>query len=176
MKIQPALLLPLLMIGCSCQRTPDDATSAADTTPATRTPPTPQAEPSAEQLAAAAQRAAHARALADAASTVHAYLGALPNSDRTTSDAFWSGGRPAPRPDDANLREITGGLRSMRVENDRPHALDQEQPPRAVEVPVRLRISTEAGTQRYSGWYRLRAKVGGDGWELTSASLQPELR
>jgi hypothetical protein len=29
--------------------------------------------------------------------------------------------------------------------------------------------------QAWSGWYRLRRKVGNDGWELSSASVRPQL-
>ncbi|MEE7547681.1 hypothetical protein HF319_12105, partial [Xanthomonas sp. Kuri4-1] len=78
------------------------------------------------------------------------------------------------RPDDANLRALTG-LISLRVQNAAPLALDREQPPRAVEVPVTLLARTDRGTRRFTGWYRLRARVDGRGWEITSAALQPVL-
>ncbi|HBK45534.1 MAG TPA: hypothetical protein DDZ67_03700, partial [Xanthomonadaceae bacterium] len=108
------------------------------------------------------------------ATTVHGYLAALPDPDRDGSDAFWTGGKAPPHPDDANLRAIEG-LRSLRVENGAPLALDSEDPPRAVEVPVRLTAGTHEGRRIFTGWYRLRARVDGNGWEITSASLQPAL-
>ncbi|MBN6149474.1 hypothetical protein JR065_03920 [Xanthomonas sp. AmX2] len=102
------------------------------------------------------------------------YLGLLPAADRSGADALWVGGRPPPRADDAVLREMTD-IRSLRIETDRPQPLDREDPPRALEVPVRLRLHGDGGSRRLQGWYRVRAKIGGDGWEITSASLQPQL-
>ncbi|MBO9556676.1 hypothetical protein [Cellulomonas sp.] len=107
--------------------------------------PRPTARPARVALttpADAARDAAQARANAEAAtlaaSTLHAYLGALPDPDRSRADAYWSGGGPGTPADDALLRGLTG-LRGMRIENDPPHALDRESPPRAFEIPVRLR-------------------------------------
>ena len=67
------------------------------------------------------------------------------------------------------------GLRSMQIQNDAPRALDRESPPRAFEIPVRLRLDTVDGPARVQGWYRLRAGIDGQGWEITSASLHPVL-
>ncbi|MBO9716607.1 MAG: hypothetical protein J7507_07315 [Pseudoxanthomonas sp.] len=88
---------------------------------------------------------------------MHAYLGALPDPDRSRADAYWSGGGPGTPADDALLRGLTG-LRGMRIENDPPHALDRESPPRAFEIPVRLRLDTDTGPLRMQGHYRLRAR------------------
>ncbi|WP_238601289.1 hypothetical protein [Xanthomonas arboricola] len=119
---------------------------------------------------------AHARAnFAKASATVQRYLGALPGAARGDADALWSGGRPAPVPDDAALRGI-GNIQSMRINNDAPIALDQEQPPRRIEVPVQLIVRTDTGTQRLVGAYRLQPRSGSDDWEIYSATLHPVLR
>ena len=47
--------------------------------------------------------------------------------------------------------------------------------PRAYEIPVRLRLETGSGLARIQGWYRLRARIDGQGWEITSAQLDPVL-
>ncbi|AKC88412.1 hypothetical protein WQ53_13660 [Pseudoxanthomonas suwonensis] len=167
-------LLPMLLVlplaHCSCQRHADDptveipveATLAAGTTAG------------ADGIAPPAAARASSRAAEQAASTLHAYLGALPGADHGRADAYWAGGGPGNPPDDAVLRGITG-LRGMRIQNDPPQALDRESPPRAFEIPVHLRLDTAAGPVRMQGWYRLRARVDGQGWEITSASLQPVL-
>ena len=165
------MLLVLSLAHCSCQRAPEAAQAGpADTlaAPAAQQPP-PEGggEPGAAPAAAASRHAA----AADAGSTLHAYLAALPG-EPARADAFWAGGRPDAPADDAVLRRV-GDLRAMRVENGPPQALDREWPPRAFEIPVRLRLDGD-GPRRIHGWYRLRARVTG-GWEITSASLQPEL-
>ena len=107
-----------------------------------------------------------------AVATLHAYLGALPGSDRTRADAYWSGSGPGKPADDSVLRQLPD-LRAMRIESGRSLPLDQEQPARAWEVPVQLRLDTASGPFRLHGWYRLRARVDGHGWEITSARLDP---
>ncbi|KAF1691185.1 hypothetical protein CSC64_09970 [Pseudoxanthomonas koreensis] len=124
--------------------------------------------------ARAAAGEAAARAANLAASTLHAYLGALPAGDRSRADAYWSGGRPGSPAGDELLRGIDG-LRSMQVRNDPPQALDRESPPRAFEIPVRLRLDTVDGPAQVAGSYRLRSTIDGRGWEITSASLHPVL-
>lgn len=173
MRRWPALLaLPLLFAGCSCHREPEAGTLP----PATPGIASDADEPAISDPSAAAESPSTlqdrpAPAFREAASTLHAYLAALLNPG-PASDAFWVGGKPAPRPDDAVLRSLQG-LHGLRVENDAPHALDREDPPHAIEVPVRLTASTPEGHRRFIGWYRLRARVDGRGWEITSASLQP---
>ncbi|MEB1608302.1 hypothetical protein VDQ74_00050 [Xanthomonas campestris pv. campestris] len=103
------------------------------------------------------------------------YLGALPGTARGDADALWSGGRPAPVPDDAALRGI-GNIQSMRINNDPPVALDRERPSRRIEVPVQLIVRTDTGTQRLVGAYRLQPRNGSDDWEIYSATLHPVLR
>ena len=127
------------------------------------------AEAAARDAAAAGQAARHA------AATVHAYLRALPGRDQTRADAYWSAGTPGDPPEDALLRGYLPGLQDMRVENDAPRPLDRQRPPRAYEIPVRLRLRHADGELRLQGHYRLRARIDGDGWEITSAALQPVL-
>jgi hypothetical protein len=108
-----------------------------------------------------------------AASNLHRYLQLLVQGDRSGSDAFWSGGKPPPQPD-AVLRAMTD-IRTLRVDNQAAIALDQEDPPRSLEIPVRLRLGTGQGNRILLGWYRMRPRVDGTGWEITSASLQPAI-
>ncbi|QTK37007.1 hypothetical protein NDK37_15930 [Xanthomonas citri pv. glycines] len=112
---------------------------------------------------------------AQASATVQRYLGALPGAARAQADALWTGGRPAPVPDDAALRAIAN-IQSIRINNDPPIALDQAQPPQRIEVPVQLTVRTTTGTQRLVGAYRLQPRAGSDGWEIYSATLRPVLR
>lgn len=170
------LLLPCVTISCSCERRADDdhvATTTAAPVPAAAAEPASAAAPDTAAATPGADARA-ARARQQAASTVQRYLGLLPAADRSGADALWAGGRPPPRADDAVLREMAD-IRSLRIETDRPQPLDREDPPRALEVPVRLRLHSDGGSRRLQGWYRVRAKIGGDGWEITSASLQPQL-
>lgn len=168
-----AIALAAGLAGCSCHRTPDpqataeavDPEAAASTVAADDTPPA--------EGETAAQRHARDEAFSAAVSVVHRYLTALPGT-RAEADALWTGGRPSPVPDDANLRSLEG-LQSLRIESDEPLALDKISPPEAVEVPVRLTARMAGGNRHYTGWYRVRPRVGGDGWEITSASLQPAL-
>ena len=161
----------LLLGGCSCGRQADvDAASA----------PAPQAIPSQEpadteaaalKLQASAENSA---ALSQAASTLHAYLAASAGKDWSKADAFWVGGKVSPRPDDYAVRSIED-LGSMRINTDVPVPLDDDSPPRAVEIPVILRVRGGNGISEIKGWYRLRRKISGDGWEITSASMRPSL-
>lgn len=165
--------------GCSCHRSADQDTAATANLPTTPAPAVSTAattNQAAAQPAAEDPNAAQARAsLAEASATVQRYLGALPGAARAEADALWTGGRPPPVPDDAVLRGI-GDIRSMRINNDPPVPLDQEQPPRRIEVPVRIIVRTSAGTQQLVGAYRLQPRVGGDSWEIYSATLHPVLR
>ncbi len=63
----------------------------------------------------------------------------------------------------------------MRIDTGTPVALDREQPPRALEVPVRLRLNDAAGAHVLEGHYRMRLRIDGHGWEITSAELHPRL-
>ncbi|ASL01475.1 hypothetical protein [Xanthomonas citri] len=174
------LVVAAALSGCSCHRTGDpqatdaSATHAANTSRpldkgtagTTTASPAPAANPT-DALALANY--------AQASATVQRYLGALPGTARTQADALWTGGRPAPVPDDAALRAIAN-IQSIRINNDPPIALDQAQPPQRIEVPVQLTVRTTTGTQRLVGAYRLQPRAGSDGWEIYSATLQPVLR
>ena len=163
----------LVLGGCSCSRDPgqDSAKTAALATTDTSDQ---GADELAAQVASAKMDRARAAAMSEAASTVHAYLAAIAAKDWNKADAYWTGGKPPPRADDYAVRGIED-LRSLRINNDAPKPLDSESPPRSLEVPVDLRVRKDTGTQTITGWYRLRRKVGGDGWEITSASLQPAM-
>ena len=162
------LVLPLAQ--CSCQRDADTLPTAQVPVDATLAGAS-RDEPNARNRAIADASSAAAQA---AAATLHAYLGALPAADRTRADAYWAGGDPGRTPGDAALRAIPG-LRSMRIQNAPPVALDRESPPRAYEIPVDLRLDTASGPARMRGAYRMRTRIDGRGWEITSASLQPDL-
>lgn len=166
------VLLVLLLGSCSCQRQPDADAVAQLPVDAALQDDAPASAPATPEVLAATQAAANAAQLA--ASTLHAYLGALPATDRSRADAYWSGGNPGAPAGDALLRGIAD-LRGLRIQNDPPLALDRESPPRAFEIPVRLRVETGGGVHRLQGHYRMRARIDGQGWEITSAALQPQL-
>lgn len=169
------LALVALMGGCSCERTPDSQALPAEASAKIETSlPVAADVPTERDTAAAAARADAAIAAASAVSSVHAYLGAVAAKDWKKADAFWTGGKPPPQPDDQALRAVQD-LRSMRINNERPTSLDQQTPPQALEIPVTLRVRSESGIGELKGWYRLRRTIGGKGWEITSASLQPTL-
>lgn len=165
------LVLALPLAWYSCRRDPGAEATVPMPVEAIA-PATADTSTDSDRQAAAA--AASATAAQTAAATLHAYLGALPGPDRSRADAYWAGTGPGQRPGDAALRAIAD-LRSMRIRNERPLALDRESPPRAYEIPVDLRLETTTGPGRMQGSYRLRARVDGQGWEITSASLQPVL-
>ncbi len=167
------LTLILLLGGCSCDRRPDaqiapvaGRSSHNDATEAVRSP--------AIQAAPAPVVVDQDNGLSASVSTVHAYLAAVAGKDWAKADAYWSGGKAPPRPDDFAMRGIED-LRSLRIDNESPKSLDSESPPHSVEIPVTLRIRKDNGAYEIRGWYRLRRKIGGDGWEITSASLQTSL-
>ena len=172
-------LLPLLFAGCSCQpdsatdaRAPTPGSAAADAAPAEAPAP---ADPG-EGLAAVATPAlsAVAAGAVDETTTVHQYVVALLDPDRSKADAYWSGGRPAPHADDAVLRAIPE-LRSLRVKTQLAVARDDQQPSRLLEVPVSVRAITADGALTYEGWYRLQPRPDSSGWEIQSASIHPVL-
>lgn len=114
----------------------------------------------------------HDDALYAAVATLQSYLAALGGDDRASADAFWAGGRPPRDSREADLRNLQD-LRGFRIENGRPEALDSEAVPRALEIPVELRVSVANGPlRRYRGWYRMRRAVADNRWEITSASME----
>lgn len=179
MQVWPVVLLAVLMTGCSSK---DEIATAADVDAAAQQADGASATPHSQTAADAADGAPDApdaaagdRARqAEAALTVQRYIGEVLNANRGDSDQYWVGGSAPPQPDDALLRSITD-VRNLRVDHDAPIALDKETPPRSLQIPVRIRITTGAELFRYAGYYRVRLNVDGDAWEITSASLQPVL-
>lgn len=170
------MMTVLLLGGCSCGRQPD-AEPAAGTAASGQAAPAqdPAAAATSQATAMQAQtQASNAEALSQAASTVHAYLAAVAGKDWNKADAYWVGGKPPPQPDDYSVRNLQD-LGSMRINNEAPKPLDEEMPTRAVEIPVVLRVRKSDGIHEIKGWYRLRRKIGDDGWEITSASMRPSL-
>lgn len=165
--------MALLMGGCSCSRQPDPEPAPPATTPEQTTAQENSVDPalvSAEAQAAEIQ----ARTMAEAVSTLHAYLGIVAGKDWDKANAYWSGGNPPPREDDYAARGIED-LRSMRINNEAPKPLDDESPSKFIEIPVSLRVRKDSGMYEIKGWYRLQRKATDDGWEITSASLQPSM-
>ncbi len=171
MRIALLLLSTTLFASCSCQRDADNA-QATSTPPTATQPPdttTPAVDEAAIQKLARLQDQRYA-AFSGAASAVQAYLAAVGGQDWKKADMFWVNQRPGPG--EADLRSLKT-LQSLRIENDTPDALDKNPVPKALEVPVNLRANFQDGRpmQRYRGWYRVRQKVSGEGWEITSASI-----
>ena len=178
------ILLPLLLLGgCSCQRHGDDSTPPP--APPTADAPvaaTDHAPATATALAAAplAALSAVAAGADDESTVVRDYFNALMRGDRATADAFWSGGQPVSRADDAVLRRLAdhpeqADVRSLRMDSDLPIARDDAQPSSLREVPVRIRVVTGERTLRFQGWYRLQPRADGSAWEIHGASLHPVL-
>ncbi len=174
------LLGSVLLAGCSGQRPPAEDTTAPATQQASSTRPAAAATAATSAVATPttnAEAAARSSGFVEAVSTLHRYIGALPGADRAAADALWTGGRPAPVPDDAVLRSLQD-IQSLRIDTDPPVALDTNTPPQRIEVPLRVTVRTRAGIESFSGAYRLqtRAASGDANWEIYSASLHPQLR
>ncbi|WP_454831940.1 hypothetical protein [Pseudoxanthomonas wuyuanensis] len=163
------------LYGCSCAPQPP-ASEAGDGHPASAQQAgadVPGTGP--EDAATQAQQRAQAEAMSQAVSQLHGYLGAIGAKDWNKADAYWSGGKPPPRPDDYPVRALQD-MQALRIRNERPEPLDNDRPSNAIEVPVQLRITLNSGASReLIGWYRLRRKIDGGGWEITSASLHPRI-
>jgi hypothetical protein len=171
MRTMLSLTALLLIAGCSCQRNAEqsqEATTAAATAPEQEQVPLAQPGQPIETLPA--EKAGYA----EAASTLHAYLRVIAAKQWNEADSYWTGGKAPSQPGDMSIRAAQD-LRSMRIQNGSPKPLDNESPARSIEIPVTLRVRETTGITEINGWYRLRRKVGGDGWEITSASLQPAL-
>ena len=167
------LAIVLVAGGCSCDRRPD-AQDQPDVRSASQADAAPADPEPALQAAPSVPAGVPANSVSASVSTLHAYVAAVAGKDWIKADAHWTGGKAPPRPDDFALRGIED-LRSMRINNESPIPLDRESPARSVEIPVTLRIRKDTGAYEIRGWYRLRRKIGGDGWEITSASLQPAI-
>jgi hypothetical protein len=172
-KLIITLLLSGLFVSCSCQRNPQ-----ADGTPATTDHPESIRQPahgSSVQGSAAtvALQQRHDQAFYDAVDAVHRHVSALAARDEEKVRSGWINARPDAQGEVALADP--GHLRSLRIENGTPKALDKEDVPEVVEIPVRLRASSTDGSQvLYTGYYRLRHV--GENWLLTSASVFPELK
>ncbi|WP_340649117.1 hypothetical protein [Pseudoxanthomonas winnipegensis] len=173
MRLLLPLLLCLLLGNCSCSRKPEPQAELATTAAL------PQAGARTDDQAALAKRQAldaqQQAHLLEAAGVLHAYLADIASGRLDQADAQWTGGKPAPVPDDAALRAL--GPRTMRINSDAPKPLDPDQyPSRSLEIPVHLQVADAQGrVQHWDGWYRLRRKIGNDGWTLSSASIRPQL-
>lgn len=173
MRTMMLVVMALLVGGCSCSRKPDPEPAPRATTPeqpAAAANTVDSAPASAEAQTAEIQ----ARAMSEAVSTLHSYLAIVAGKDWDKANAYWSGGKPPPREDDYAMRGVEG-LRSMRINNEAPKPLDDESPSGSIEIPVSLRIRKDSGIYEINGWYRLQRKATDDGWEITSASLQPSM-
>ncbi|WP_101925922.1 MULTISPECIES: hypothetical protein [Luteimonas] len=170
-----AVVLAVVLVGFGVQRCTrnalDDASADAPMAGSTHPPAVaPDAASAAvEAEAARAARAAHDAAMSAAVSELHAYLAVLFKPDRSEADAYWVDGAPDAR-GEADLRALDA-VRSVRTENGRPVPMTGVSPPESLEIPVRLRVATDAGVRQYTGYYRLRRVVAGNRWRITSASI-----
>lgn len=174
-----SLLIPLLVVGCSNPAPPVDATrrvvGSATTAPSV---PTTKAAPQATTVDAIAidpLYGAVAYGSETPAAMLNRYMLDLLNRNTSRSDAAWAYAPPDPRhADDAVLR-LLPDVRNLRLDSDMALPRDDGQPPRLLEVPVRIRAVTASGTFRYHGWYRVQPSADGRAWLIQSASLQPTL-
>jgi len=103
------------------------------------------------------------------------YMLDLLNQNKARSNAAWAHAPADPRhADDAVLR-LLPDVRNLRLDSDVALPRDDGQPPRLLEVPVKIRAVTANGTFRYHGWYRVQPSADGRSWQIQSASLQPTL-
>ena len=175
MRAMVLAVVALLMGGCSCSRQPDPEPAPPATMP--EQPVAVAADNTVDPAAALAETQTaeiQARAIAEAVSTLHAYLAVVAGKDWDKANAYWSGGKPPPREDDYAVRGIED-LRSMRINNEPPKPLDRESPSKYIEIPVSLRVRKDSGIYEINGWYRLQRRAADDGWEIASASLQPSM-
>lgn len=173
----PLMLLPLLLAGCSCQPDPPDAAAAGQeaprvgrSTPVSADTPERRAEapapdPSVGAVAAAAMRPSE---------VVRGYVISLLHDDRRASDAYWLHAPAPTAAGDGALRALRD-VRTLRVATGRPVARNGGEPATLIEVPVTVRVVTDAGHLRYSGWYRLVPDPERQQWKLHAASVQPVL-
>jgi len=173
----PLMLLPLLLAGCSCQPDPPDAAvdEQAGQTVVRAAPAHADAPDRTAEAAAADARSG--RLSADEvrpADVVRSYVTSLTQPDRRASDVFWLH-PPAPgAAGDGALRALRE-VRTLRVTTGRPMPRDGGEPAALLEVPVDIRVETDAGRLRFSGWYRLVPDPERKQWKLHAASVQPVL-
>lgn len=173
-----SLLIPLLVAGCSNPAPPADDTGRDASTSTTPSVPTTKASPQAATVDAIAidpLYGAVAKGSETPAAMLNRYMLDLLNRNISRSNAAWAYAPADPRrADDAVLR-LLPDVRNLRLDSDVALPRDDGQPPRLLEVPVKIRAVTANGTFRYHGWYRVQPSADGRGWQIQSASLQPTL-
>ena len=173
------LMMTVTLLGCSRQTPSDDAAAVP---PPAEAPAAdagrPAASPDAATVASLAIDPLYGAVAADGETPsrlLNRYVLDLLNRNKAGIDAAWAIAPPDPRrADDAALR-LLPDVRNLRLDSDPAVPRDQQQPPRLLEVPVRIRASTGEGVFRYHGWYRVQPRADGQGWQIQSAQLQPTL-
>jgi len=172
------LIASLSMLGCSSPTPPDDAAAAPSADAATAGPGHPASTgeaPAVATLGIDPLYAAVAPGGETPARLLNRYVLDLLNHNKAGIEAAWAIAPPdARRADDAALR-LLPDVRNLRLDSDPPVPRDEQQPPRLLEVPVRIRATTGEGLFRYHGWYRVQPRTDGQGWQIQSAHLQPTL-
>lgn len=173
------LLIPLLMVGCSNPMPPAESASSEPTSTATF-PSVPSTNTAPESAALDAVTVdplygAVANGSETPAAMLNRYMLDLLNQNKARSNAAWAHAPADPRhADDAVLR-LLPDVRNLRLDSDVAVPRDDGQPPRLLEVPVKIRALTASGTFRYHGWYRVQPSADGRAWQIQSARLQPTL-
>ncbi|KAA9000270.1 hypothetical protein FJU31_07950 [Stenotrophomonas cyclobalanopsidis] len=173
------LMMTVTLLGCSRQTPSDDAAAVP---PPADAPAIDAGRPAASHdehgLASQAIDPLYGAVAADGETPsrlLNRYVLDLLNRNKAGIDAAWAIAPPdARRADDAALR-LLPDVRNLRLDSDPAVPRDQQQPPRLLEVPVRIRASTGEGAFRYHGWYRVQPRADGQGWQIQSAQLQPTL-
>lgn len=174
-----SLLIPLLAVGCSNPSAPTDSSTsdsaAAATAPAVPTTKAASEADTVEAIPIDPLYGAVAIGSESPAGMLNRYMLDLLNQNKARSDAAWAYAPADPRhADDAVLR-LLPDVRNLRLDSDVAVPRDDGQPPRLLEVPVKIRAVTAEGTFRYHGWYRVQPSADGHAWQIQSASLQPTL-
>ncbi|HYQ24548.1 hypothetical protein [Stenotrophomonas sp.] len=173
------LAASLAVLGCSNPPPPDpsaltrpgDRRSDADA----RAPVVSDEAPAVAELGIDPLYGAVAAGGESPARLLNRYVLDLLNGNQAGIDDAWAIAPPdARRADDAVLR-LLPDVRNLRLDSDPAVPRDAQQPPRLLEVPVRIRASTGEGQFRYHGWYRVQPRADGQGWQIQSAQLQPTL-
>lgn len=173
------LLIPLLAVGCANPTGPADSTTS-DSAPAAIAPAVPTTKAASEAatgdaIAIDPLYGAVAIGSESPAAMLNRYMLDLLNQNKARSDAAWAYAPADPRhADDAVLR-LLPDVRNLRLDSDVALPRDDGQPPRLLDVPVKIRAVTAEGTFRYHGWYRVQPSADGRAWQIQSASLQPTL-
>ncbi len=178
-----ALALASWMSGCADRNPPpatpavsDDALGGSGAAGAATASAPARANPADDDTADAATAQRRREAMRASIDAVHGYLQAVGKGEFEQADAYWAYRRSPSPGEESGLRTLAN-LRSLRIDNRPPVALDDEPVPATVEVPVRL-VATLPDQQvvRLDGWYRVRRNPVEDRWELYGASLRPVLR